>query len=227
MRAHVASQVEGIKDHVDGCIGRMEEKIQGVKGKIEEVKTEVQEKMSDLERRLSDLETRPNHFPANPEFMYSRPTVKPLTFDGLTIWTVFKTQFDVVSSTNGWTDFVKASQLVASLRGSAAEVLQGIPADKLTGLTTIEKALESRFGDSHLKQFYRTELKTRRQKPGERLQELAVDVERLTSLAYAKCPLDVRESLAAQYFVNTNQRRRYATFNKIDGCKKSEIISDL
>ncbi|GBN14407.1 hypothetical protein AVEN_192142-1 [Araneus ventricosus] len=105
--------------------------------------------------------------------MSSRPTVKPLTFDGQTSWTVFKTQFDVVSSTNGWKDFVKASQLVASLRGSAAEVLQGIPADKLTDLTTIEKALESRFGDSHLTQCYRTELKPRRQKSGESLQELA------------------------------------------------------
>ncbi|GBL89126.1 hypothetical protein AVEN_141249-1 [Araneus ventricosus] len=161
MRTHVESQVKGIEVHM----------------KIEEVKSEVQEKMSDLERRLSDLETRPNNVPANPELMYSRPTVKPLTFDGLTSWTVFKTQFNVVSSTNGWTDFVKVSQLVASLRGSAAEVLQGIPADKLTDLTTIEKALESRFGDSHLTQFYRTKLKTRRQKPEESLQVLAADVE--------------------------------------------------
>ncbi|GBM41040.1 hypothetical protein AVEN_180947-1 [Araneus ventricosus] len=185
MRTHVESQVKGIKDHVDGCIGRMEEEVQDVKGKIEEVqgevhmkieevKSEVQEKMSDLERRLSDLETRPNNVPANPELI----------------------------STNGWTDFVKASQLLASLRGSAAEVLQGIPADKLTDLTTIEKALESRFGDSHLTQFYRTELKTRRQKPEESLQVLAADVERLMSLAYAECPPDVRESLAAQYFID-------------------------
>ncbi|GBM75174.1 hypothetical protein AVEN_163729-1 [Araneus ventricosus] len=134
--------------------------------------------------------------------MSSRPTVKPLPFDGQTSWTVFKTQFDVVSSTNGWMDFVKASQLVASLQGSAAEVLQGIPADKLTDLTTIEKALESRFEDSHLTQFYRTELKTRRQKPGENLQELAAAVQRFMSLAYAKCSLDVRESLAAQYFID-------------------------
>ncbi|GBM45162.1 hypothetical protein AVEN_241443-1 [Araneus ventricosus] len=77
-----------------------------------------------------------------------------------------ETQFDVVNSTNGWTDRVKASQLVASLRGSEAEVLQGIPDDKLMDLTTIENALEARFGDSHLTQFYRTELKTTRQKPG-------------------------------------------------------------
>ncbi|GBM00015.1 hypothetical protein AVEN_214094-1 [Araneus ventricosus] len=33
-------------------------------------------------------------------------------------------------------------------------------------LSTIEKALEARFGDRHLTQFYRTKLKTRRQKPG-------------------------------------------------------------
>ncbi|GBN74716.1 hypothetical protein AVEN_126381-1 [Araneus ventricosus] len=96
--------------------------------------------------------------------MYTRSTVKPLTFDEQTSWIVFKTQFDVVSSTNGWTDFVKASQLVALLRVSVAEVLQRIPADKLTELTTNEKALEAWFGDSHLTQFYRTELKTKGQK---------------------------------------------------------------
>ncbi|GBM04288.1 hypothetical protein AVEN_125620-1, partial [Araneus ventricosus] len=108
----------------------------------------------------------------------------------------------VVSSTNGWSDRVKASQLVASLLGSAAEVLQGIPADKLTYLTTIEKALEARFGDSHLTQFYKTELKTIRRKPGESLQVLSADVERLMSLANAECPLDSRESLAVQFFVD-------------------------
>ncbi|GBM68452.1 hypothetical protein AVEN_5171-1 [Araneus ventricosus] len=78
---------------------------------------------------------------------------------------------------------------VASLRISSAKVFQGMPADKLTEVTTIEKALESRFGDSNLSQFYRTELKTRRQKPGESLQVLAADVERLMNLAYAECPL--------------------------------------
>ncbi|GFS42570.1 CCHC-type domain-containing protein [Nephila pilipes] len=111
-------------------------------------------------------------------------------------------QFDVVSSSNGWTDRMKASQLVAYLRGSAAEVLQGISAGNLTDLTTIERALESRFGDSHPTQFYRTELKIRWQKPGESLQVLAADVERLINLAYVDCLLDIRESLAAQYFVD-------------------------
>ncbi|GBM51574.1 hypothetical protein AVEN_184895-1 [Araneus ventricosus] len=231
MRAHVENQAEGIKDYVDVCIGKIEEEVQGVKlkieevegevnMKIEEVKSEVQEKMSVLERRLKDLGIRPNNFPANPEFIYSRPTVKHLIFDGVKSWTVFKTQFDVVSSTNGWTDFVKARQLVASFRGSAAEVLQGIPADKFTDLMTIEKVLESRFGDSHLTQFYRSELKTRRQKSGENLQVLAADVERLMSLAYAECPLDVRESPVLRRW---HQRQRNASFNEGNGLYGSEI----
>ncbi|GBL90118.1 hypothetical protein AVEN_170175-1 [Araneus ventricosus] len=87
-----------------------------------------------------------------------------------------------MSSTNRWTDRVKASQFVASLQGSAAEILQGIPADKLTDHATIEKALEFQFGDSHLIQFYITELKTRQQKTRENLQARAADVERLMSL---------------------------------------------
>ncbi|GBL53910.1 hypothetical protein AVEN_175751-1, partial [Araneus ventricosus] len=202
--------IDEVKGEVQRKIDEVEEKVQmkvedmktEVKGKIEEVEHKVQGKIGEIERRLSELEDRPFSFSASPEFMHPRPTIKSLTFDGQTSWTVFKTQFDVVSSTNRWTDFVKASQLVASLRGSAAEVLQGIPADKLTDLMIIEKALESRFGDRHLTQFYRTELKTRRQKPGESLQELAADVERLMSLSYAECPQDVRDSLAAQYFVD-------------------------
>ncbi|GBM45318.1 Retrovirus-related Pol polyprotein from transposon 297 [Araneus ventricosus] len=223
IQSHVESKVGEIKDHVNSCIekiedvqsvkreigevkGEVERKIEEVEdkvqGKMEEVKEKVQVKIGDLEKRLSELEDRPINFPANPDLTYSRPTVKPLTFDGQTSWTVFKTQFDVVSSANGWNNRVKASQLVASLRGSAAEVVLGIPSDKLTDLMTIENALEARFGDSHLTQFYRTELKTRRQKPGESLQVLAADVERLMSLAYAECPQDVRDSLAAQYFVD-------------------------
>ncbi|GBL87354.1 hypothetical protein AVEN_11192-1 [Araneus ventricosus] len=145
VKGEVERKIEEVEDKVQGKIEEVEDKVQG---KIEEVKEKIQVKIGDLEKRLSELEDRPINFPANPDFTYSRPTVKSLTFDGQTSWTVFKTQFDVVSSANGWNNRVKASQLVASLRGSAAEVLQGIPSDKLTDLMTIENALEARFGDS-------------------------------------------------------------------------------
>ncbi|GBN89508.1 hypothetical protein AVEN_50921-1 [Araneus ventricosus] len=77
-----------------------------------------------------------------------------------------------------------------------------LPADKLTDLKTIEKALESRYGDGHLTQFCRIELKTRRQKTAKNLQVLAADMERLKSLVYAEFPLYVQESLAVSLFVD-------------------------
>ncbi|GBM86595.1 hypothetical protein AVEN_131416-1 [Araneus ventricosus] len=130
--------------------------------------------------------------------MFSRPTIVPLTFDLITSWTVLQTQFDVVSSTNGWTDFVKASQLVTT----TPRIPQGIAADKLADLITIKKAVKFRFGNIYLTQFYRSELKTRRQKSGESLQVLAANVERIMSLASAECPLDFRDSLAVHFFVD-------------------------
>ncbi|GBM31049.1 hypothetical protein AVEN_120255-1 [Araneus ventricosus] len=122
--------IDEVKGEVQRKIDEVEAKVQmkvedvksEVKGKIEEVEHKVQGKIGEIERRLSELEDRPFSFSASREFMHPRPSIKSLTFDGHTSWTVFKTQFNVVSSTNGWTDFVKASQLVASLRGSAAEI---------------------------------------------------------------------------------------------------------
>ncbi|GBN11740.1 Transposon Ty3-I Gag-Pol polyprotein [Araneus ventricosus] len=172
----------------------MEKGQEEMKDRMEKGQEEMRKGQEEMRKGQEEMKNHP--------ITRRKPTVKSLTFDGQTSWTVFKTQFDVVSSANGWNNRVKASQLVASLRGSAAEVLQGIPSDKLTDFMTIENALEARFGDSHLTQFYRTELKTRWQKPGESLQVLAADVERLMSLAYAECPQDVRDSLAAQYFVD-------------------------
>ncbi|GBN79861.1 hypothetical protein AVEN_129136-1 [Araneus ventricosus] len=106
--------IDEVKNEVQKKIDKVEGKVQM---RIQEVESKVQGKIGDNEGRLNELEDRPFSSPENPEFIYSRPTVKPLTFDGLTSWTGFKTQFDVVSSTNGRTDFVKANQLVASLRG--------------------------------------------------------------------------------------------------------------
>ncbi|GBM79713.1 hypothetical protein AVEN_27365-1 [Araneus ventricosus] len=60
----------------------------------------------------------------------------------------------------------------------------------------IENALEAD-SETVTLQFLWTELKTRRQKPGESLQVLPPMCGRLMSLAYAECPQDVRDSLAA------------------------------
>ncbi|GBO24269.1 hypothetical protein AVEN_175358-1 [Araneus ventricosus] len=51
IQAHTESQVEEIKIHVDGCIGKIEE-VQCVKLKIEEVESEVQRKIEGVEEKV-------------------------------------------------------------------------------------------------------------------------------------------------------------------------------
>ncbi|GBN15425.1 hypothetical protein AVEN_258716-1 [Araneus ventricosus] len=110
VKNEVQRKTEEVEGKVKRYIDEVEDKVQG---KIEEVEEKVQVKIGDLEKRLSEHEDRPINLPANPELTYSRP------LDGQTSWTVFKTQFEVVSSANGWNNRVKASQLVASLLGTA------------------------------------------------------------------------------------------------------------
>ncbi|GBM48214.1 hypothetical protein AVEN_72487-1 [Araneus ventricosus] len=140
----VQKGIEGVEDKVQRKIEEVEDKVQE---KMEEVEEKVQVKIDYLNNRLSELEDRPINFAENPELTYLKPTVKSLIFDGQMSWAVFKTQFEVVSPENGWNNFVKASQRVTSSRGSAAEVLQGIPSDKFTDLMTIENDIEARFGE--------------------------------------------------------------------------------
>ncbi|GBN09299.1 hypothetical protein AVEN_42275-1, partial [Araneus ventricosus] len=102
----------------------LERKMEAGQEEMRVAQAGLEQKMEAGQERLEqEMRSGQEEIKTSLEFISSRPTVKPLTFDGQTSWTVFKTQFDVVSSTNGWTDFVKANQLVASLRGSAAEVL--------------------------------------------------------------------------------------------------------
>ncbi|GBN32416.1 hypothetical protein AVEN_169511-1 [Araneus ventricosus] len=165
IQSHVESQVGEIKDHVNSCIGRIQEDVQSVEREIGELKGDVERKIEEVEDKvqgeIEEVEEKVQGKIGDIEKRLSELEDRPINFQANP----------------------ELSELVASLRGSAAEVLQGIPADKLTDLTTIEKALEARFGDSHLTQFYRTELKTRRQKPEESLRVLAADVERLMSFS--------------------------------------------
>ncbi|GBM26321.1 hypothetical protein AVEN_256549-1 [Araneus ventricosus] len=93
--------IDEVKGEVQRKIDEVEEKVQRkiedvkteVKGKIEEVEHTVQGKIGEIERRLNELEDRPFSFSASREFMHPRPSIKSLTFDGQTSWTVFKTQF--------------------------------------------------------------------------------------------------------------------------------------
>ncbi|GBM36152.1 hypothetical protein AVEN_31352-2-1, partial [Araneus ventricosus] len=59
IQAHVKSQVEGMKDHVNSCIKKIED-VQAMKGEIEDVKGEVQRKTDEVKgevhRKIEEVE---------------------------------------------------------------------------------------------------------------------------------------------------------------------------
>ncbi|GFT02247.1 CCHC-type domain-containing protein [Nephila pilipes] len=132
----------------------------------------------------------------------AKPNIKISTYDGKTSWQVYKTQFSIVANGNGWDPVTKARQLAASLRTEAADVLRTVPEEEQLNFEALTEALELRFGEKCLKDFSRLQLKSRQQRQSETLQDLATDVERLSHLAFADCPADVRDTLALQYFID-------------------------
>jgi hypothetical protein len=95
---------------------------------------------------------------------------------------MFRRQFETIAKHKKWSRGEKLTYLFTALRGRAADIPYGIPAD-----TTYEEtlqALEDRFGDQHFAAAYRCQLTTRTQKAGESLQDFTTAIEQLAHRAY-------------------------------------------
>ncbi|GFW03535.1 uncharacterized protein TNCV_3020471 [Trichonephila clavipes] len=68
---------------------------------------------------------------------------------------------------NGWTEEIKACQLVASLRGEAAEILQTLPDTERLNLNSLYNTLGLRFDQKYFKDYARLQMQRRLQKTGE------------------------------------------------------------
>jgi uncharacterized protein YutE (UPF0331/DUF86 family) len=64
-------------------------------------------------------------------------------------------------------------------------------------------ALEERFLPSNQTELYRAQLRERMQRASESLPELGQDVCRLAGLAYPTAPIEVRDTLAKEHFIDT------------------------
>ncbi|XP_050516494.1 uncharacterized protein LOC126891361 [Diabrotica virgifera virgifera] len=127
--------------------------------------------------------------------------LKPPTFDGQTAWETYRFQFEAAARANGWTEREMSASLVVSLRGQAATDLQFLPQDS-PSYDSLVQALETRYGQQHLKQVFQSQLKVRYQKHNESLQEFEADIKRLLHLAYPQAPRDFLEQIGIQAFID-------------------------
>ncbi|GFV82055.1 uncharacterized protein TNCV_3152531 [Trichonephila clavipes] len=140
--------VNALKSGQEELNNTLEEKIIKMEKKIETVKEQLNEKMEEMTQRVKDLEKKllacgktkneNKSVPVSPVPIPASPvSVKLYTYDGKTNWKVYKIQFSIISQANPWSEGVKACQLVASLRGKTAEVLQTLTDTELLNLNSL------------------------------------------------------------------------------------------
>ena len=98
--------------------------------------------------------------------------------------------------------------LAVSLKGPAAELLQKVPPDSQNIYAELIKALELRYGDKHLREVYYAQLRTRRQRSGESLQEFEASIDILIRLAYPEAPEDFRIRFTAVSYTHLDVYKR-------------------
>ena len=78
-----------------------------------------------------------------------KPTILPMTFDGLSSWHDFKVQFEMLAELNQWNETQKATYLAVQLRGSAQQVLGNLPPSHRLDYGRLLQALRQRFAPSN------------------------------------------------------------------------------
>ncbi|GFU37122.1 retrovirus-related Pol polyprotein from transposon 412 [Nephila pilipes] len=110
-------------------------------------------------------------------------------------------KFTLVSETNGWNPRAIVFHLAASLRGEAANIIEILPEVQWHDFQALSSAPELRFGEKCSKEYGR--LQSRYQKAGEIMQELAADIQRLSHLAFSDFPVQTRQDLALEHFIDS------------------------
>ncbi|KAF8789950.1 Retrovirus-related Pol polyprotein like [Argiope bruennichi] len=109
---------------------------------------------------------------------------------------------------NGWNPQAKAFHLAASLKGDTARHPWTLTEEQRQCFSKLYRvALELGFGEKCTKEYSRLQLKSRYQKSGESLQELAADIQRLSHLAFSDCPVETRQDLALQHFIDKAEQQ--------------------
>ena len=130
----------------------------------------------------------------------TRTQVKPRTYDGTTTWKEYYGHFQRVSRSNGWTEGQKLDLLWVNLMGEALSYAENLTQEQTTTYEDLCQVLDGRFGDQHLSEVYKSELRSRRRRNGESLPALAQDISKLVQRAYPDVGRPGVDELAIEKF---------------------------
>ncbi|UYV70389.1 K02A2.6-like [Cordylochernes scorpioides] len=193
-----AKMLSGIRVELKGELAALDSKMGEINIALE---SEVDERRGEFKR----LEDELARLKSNGGFVAGTASavlkITPPTFDGQSSFGNYMRQFEAVSLNNGWGEAERAINLIVALRGPALDLLQTIPEQDQRSYVSLVSALELRFGDQHSRHVFQSQLKLRRQKMGESIQEFEADLKRLCLMAYPSAPIDFIDQWVAQTFI--------------------------
>ena len=151
------------------------------------------------EKRQSENDNTPKKERKSRTSKHKGHYIKPEKFDGESCVETFLIKFEDAAEFNPWTPRSKASHLISCLVGDAGYLVW-----ETKGKTyeEIVDKLRGRYGTRRQQDKFRAELKYRTRRPGENLQALFSDVERLTALAYPKADRITRDIIGMDAFID-------------------------
>ncbi|KAJ8912596.1 hypothetical protein NQ315_000465 [Exocentrus adspersus] len=207
LKQKLEDKLQEMKTTIEDSNTKLENKLKEFEEAVEEginqVKEEVKEDKKEINKKIEDLETKVRQLSTTgvikTEGTLTTPSkVKVPTYDGKASWNTYLRQFEAV--VRNWREEDKATSLIAALRGEALEVLRTIT-EASPNYATLTSALERRYGDAHLQHVYQAQLRSRRQRFEETLQQYEADISRMVNLAYPTAPAEVIEQLSVSSFI--------------------------
>ncbi|CAC5371057.1 unnamed protein product [Mytilus coruscus] len=128
---------------------------------------------------------------------------KPALYDGESNWEDYLVQFELIAAINKWSDIEKALELATSLRGTARSVLTDLRPEMRTNFIQLTAALASRFQPENQAEMYRAQMKSKIRGRTEQIPVLGQDIKRLVRLAYPSAPIEIKEQLACDCFIDS------------------------
>lgn len=160
-----------------------------------------QNKTNLAEPKLERNETNPEQKRTQNQ---TRPNIMPDKYDGSSDWHDYETHFDSCKLINDWEDENAVKYLSASLRGPALRLINERPHKHWT-YDDLKARLSLRFSSSKQAESYLLELRGRKRRPNESLQELGRNIRELTTKAYPDFDFDGIDRLAKIHFTDSIQ----------------------
>ncbi|KAJ8916929.1 hypothetical protein NQ315_013401 [Exocentrus adspersus] len=197
------NKLKEFEEVVEEEITQVKEEVKAIEGELSHMKEDAKADKKEMNKKMEDLETKFRQLSTTgiikTEGTVTTPSkVKVPTYDGKVSWNTYLRQFEAV--VRNWREEDKATSLIAALRGEALEVLRTIPEASLN-YAVLTSALERRYGDAHLQHVYQAQLRSRRQRFEETLQQYEADISRMVNLAYPTAPAEVIEQLSVSSFI--------------------------